>query len=128
MERLIRAARSTATVSPPRQTIGPDVWRGASAQYALQAKHDVIGFYSSANNHPGFELSLANTSTNLSGHNFGGNFGVDRCLFNYWRPVADLIATQVDAPDLATLVDEDQELYQPQTRLNNRQDQPVINP
>ena len=98
-----------------RQTTGPDIWRGASTQYALQAKHDVVGFYSSANNNPGFELSLANANTSLTAHNFGGNLGVDRCLFNYWRPVADLVATQVDAIDLAILVDEDQELYQPKT-------------
>jgi hypothetical protein len=62
-------------------------YSGAGTQYAAYAL-DIINDFATAQNNAGSStptgLSFANTSTNVGGGNFGGNFGSSDCIPNYY--------------------------------------------
>ena len=88
--------------------------RGSSVQYALQANNIIGGFYSasqrSSDPKPLKGLTLSN---NDIAHAYGGSFGRQSCIANYWREVEKLTAEPASPNlDLSWLQNNDRKLYE----------------
>ena len=85
---------------------GPSDARGSSVEYALQANNIIGGFYSasqrSSDPQPLKGLTFAN---NDIFHAYGGSFGRQACIANYWREVEKIDPTAKPLPPLPLELD-----------------------
>ena len=92
----------------------PSTVRGSSVEYALQANNIIGGFYSASQRSLDPQpLKGLTFSNNDIFHAYGGGFGKQACIANYWREVEKLTAEPASPNlDLSWLQNNDRQLYE----------------